>query len=91
VHYAWGISVRSHHGQTIHSHGGQFVGNLAKIVQLPGDPAVTFICLANRDDINLDGLTMDAVNRSMATQLNRDKPDWRATLQPDGLHWNPPD
>jgi CubicO group peptidase (beta-lactamase class C family) len=90
IHYAWGISVRPHHGRTIHSHGGRFVGNLAKVVLFPADPAVTFICLANRDDIDIDGLVMDAVNRSMPSTLDFDQPDWRSTLRPDGLRWDDP-
>lgn len=85
LHYAWGISVRPHHGRTIHSHGGQFVGNLAKIVQFPGDPAITFICLANRGDIDIDALVMNAVNRTMRDSLNFNKPNWQSTLRPDGL------
>lgn len=88
LHYAWGLSVRSHRGRTIHSHGGQFVGNIAKVVQLPGDPTVTFICLANRDDLDLDTLVMRAVDAALAPSFDRHAPDWRATLRPDGIALN---
>lgn len=85
LHYAWGLSVRPHRGRTIHSHGGQFVGNLAKVVQLPGDPTATFICLANRDDLDIDTLVMHAVDAVMASSFEPGAPDWRTTLRPDGL------
>lgn len=85
LHYAWGLSVRPHLGRTIHSHGGQFVGNMAKVVQFPGDPSLTFICLANRDDLDLDTIVRQTTDEALASSLDPNAPDWRATLHPDGL------
>lgn len=85
LQYAWGLSVRSHRGRTIHSHGGAFVGNVAKLVQFPDPPATTFVCLANRDDVDVDGFVMQAVDLVLADWLQPGAPDWRATLRPDGV------
>lgn len=90
VHYAWGLSVRPHHGRLIHSHGGQFVGNLAKFVQMPGQPATTFIALANRDDLDVDQIALDAIEKVMHDSLDLSMPSWRETLRADGLAWASP-
>jgi CubicO group peptidase (beta-lactamase class C family) len=46
IHYGWGISIRSHRGQPIQSHGGGFPGWTAKMVRFPVQRA-TVLILAN--------------------------------------------
>jgi CubicO group peptidase (beta-lactamase class C family) len=49
IHYAWGLSVRSHRGLAIVSHGGTFPGWGSKMVRFPEED-LTVIILANRED-----------------------------------------
>ncbi|MGZ5343692.1 MAG: serine hydrolase domain-containing protein [Actinomycetota bacterium] len=52
IHYAWGLSVRTHRGLPIVSHGGNFPGWEAKMVRFPTEN-LTVIVLANRDDLDV--------------------------------------
>lgn len=85
VHYAWGISCRDHHGRPIHSHGGQFVGYLAKLVRFPDD-RTTVVCLANRDDLALDDLARTISDSVLADRLDFSLPNWTTTLPADGRY-----
>jgi hypothetical protein len=48
AHDAWGVSIRTHHGQVVHSHGGSVTGYLASTVRFPAFDTV-FVALANTD------------------------------------------
>jgi hypothetical protein len=69
IHYAWGLSVRTHRGLRIESHGGSFPGWESKIVRFP-DQRTTVIVLANAEDLDVsslafhvaDGILEDAVD-----------------------------
>jgi len=52
IHYAWGLSVRTHRGLPIVSHGGNFPGWEAKMVRFPTED-LTVIALANREDLDV--------------------------------------
>jgi CubicO group peptidase (beta-lactamase class C family) len=54
AHDAWGISLRTHHGQRIESHGGSVQGHLASFVRFP-DLDVSFVALANSDEWGVAG------------------------------------
>ena len=63
IHYGWGLSIRTHRGLPIHSHGGSFPGWLAKMVRFPTE-RTTVIILANGEtrDVSADAFEMaDAV------------------------------
>jgi CubicO group peptidase (beta-lactamase class C family) len=69
IHYAWGISVRTHRGQPIHSHGGSFPGWLAKMVRFPLQ-RTTIVVLANREDVDVSALAFDIADDVLATELD---------------------
>jgi CubicO group peptidase (beta-lactamase class C family) len=73
IHYAWGISVRSHRGQPIHSHGGSFPGWLAKMVRFPLQ-RTTIVVLANREDVDVSALAFDIADDTLATDLDASAP-----------------
>ncbi len=85
VHYAWGLSVREHHGARIVSHGGNFIGFEAKYVRFP-EHGVSVVCLANLEGIDVDGLALTAANTLLADVLDFGEPGWRETLPPDGRY-----
>ena len=49
AHDAWGVSIRTHHGRVVHSHGGAVPGYLASTVTFP-DLDLSVAVLANTDD-----------------------------------------
>ena len=85
VHYAWGLSVREHHGARIVSHGGNFIGFEAKCVRFP-EYGVNVVCLANLEGLDVDGLALTAANTLLAAVLDFGEPSWRETLLPDGRY-----
>lgn len=85
VHYAWGLSVREHHGERIVSHGGRFIGFAAKHVRFP-EHGASVVCLANVDALDVDGLALAAANTLFADVLDFGQPGWRETLPPDGRY-----
>jgi CubicO group peptidase (beta-lactamase class C family) len=52
IHYAWGLSVRTHRGLPIVSHGGTFPGWESKMVRFPTED-LTVIVLGNREDLDV--------------------------------------
>ena len=82
AHDAWGISVRTHHGQRIESHGGAIEGYLAKYVRFPW-LRTSFMALANTDELGAPGL--DARVRRLADtvlgeHLDHRRPPWQDTF-----------
>ncbi len=59
IHYGWGLSVRTHRGLPIHSHGGSFPGWTAKMVRFPTE-RTTVIILANGEtgDVSADAFAL---------------------------------
>jgi CubicO group peptidase (beta-lactamase class C family) len=59
IHYAWGVSIRSHRGLPIQSHGGGFPGWLSKMVRFPTE-RTTVIILANGEtrDVSADAFAL---------------------------------
>jgi len=85
IHYAWGLSVRDHHGVRIVSHGGNFTGWEAKYVRFP-EQGVSVVCLANLGGLDVDGLALTAANALLADVLDFGAPSWSETLPPDGRY-----
>jgi CubicO group peptidase (beta-lactamase class C family) len=82
AHNAWGISVRSHHGQRIESHGGAIDGYLAKHVRF-AELGTSFIALANTDNYGVgefDELVHHLADATLANHLDLRQPPWTTTL-----------
>jgi CubicO group peptidase (beta-lactamase class C family) len=82
IHYAWGVSVRTHRGQPIHSHGGSFPGWESKMVRFP-EQRTTVIVLANREDLGVSALALDTADEVLAGVLDPAAPHADATF--DGI------
>jgi len=59
IHYGWGLSIRTHRGLPIHSHGGSFPGWTSKMVRFPTE-RTTVIILANGEtgDVSADAFAL---------------------------------
>jgi CubicO group peptidase (beta-lactamase class C family) len=79
IHYAWGVSVRTHRGQPIVSHGGSFPGWESKLVVFPEQRA-TFICLANSQELDVSSLTFNLADHILADSLDPNAPHADQTL-----------
>jgi CubicO group peptidase (beta-lactamase class C family) len=79
LHYAMGVSVRSHRGLPIVSHGGSFPGWESKMVRFPS-VRTTFICLGNTDDLDVSGLVFEAADLLLADRLDLSAPTADETL-----------
>jgi CubicO group peptidase (beta-lactamase class C family) len=69
IHYAWGLSVRTHRGLPIVSHGGTFPGWEAKMVRFPTED-LTVIVLANRDDLDVSARAFGLADDRLADRLD---------------------
>ncbi|MGE5227007.1 MAG: serine hydrolase domain-containing protein [Planctomycetaceae bacterium] len=79
IHYAWGVSVRTHRGLPIVSHGGSFPGWVAKMVRFP-DRGVTVICLANDEELDVSALTFRVADHVLAGSIDPSAPHADETL-----------
>ncbi len=82
--YAWGVSVRSHRGARTVSHGGSYIGYLSKLVRFPQHD-FSVACLANADDVDVDGLSMDLADAVLGELADARAPSWADTLRDDAL------
>jgi CubicO group peptidase (beta-lactamase class C family) len=69
IHYAWGLSVRTHRGLPIVSHGGNFPGWEAKMVRFPTE-ATTVIVLADREDLDVSASAFRLADEALADRLD---------------------
>jgi CubicO group peptidase (beta-lactamase class C family) len=69
IHYAWGLSVRTHRGLPIHSHGGSFPGWESKMVRFP-EQRTTVIVLANAEDLDVSSLAFTVADRVLAEAID---------------------
>jgi CubicO group peptidase (beta-lactamase class C family) len=69
IHYAWGLSVRTHRGLPIVSHGGNFPGWEAKVVRFPTED-LTVIVLANREDLDVSASAFRLADEVLADRLD---------------------
>lgn len=69
IHYAWGLSVRTHRGEPIHSHGGSFPGWAAKMVRFPAQ-RTTVIALANHEGSDVSTIAFEEADRILAGVLD---------------------
>lgn len=73
IHYGWGISVRTHRGQPIHSHGGSFPGWASKMVRFPLQRTTTIV-LANREDLDVSAMALQMADQILAEDLDPTAP-----------------
>lgn len=79
AHDAWGISIRSHHGLRIESHGGAIDGYMATFVRFPS-AGLSVVVLANTDSIADWGeRTRQLADSLLADQLDLGRPPWNET------------
>jgi len=79
LHYAMGVSVRTHRGLPIVSHGGSFPGWESKMVRFPS-AGTTFICLANTDDLDVSGLVFESADLILEDRMDPTAPTAEETL-----------
>ena len=82
--YAWGVSVRSHRGVRTVSHDGSYIGYRSKLVRFPHHD-FSVACLANADDVDVDGLSMDLADAVLGDLGDSPAPSWAETLRDDAL------
>ena len=81
AHDAWGISIRTHHGRLIHSHGGAVSGYLASTIRFP-ELDTSLVVLANSDRGGIDGLQQRLhrfIDALLAAHLDLDQPSLEHT------------
>lgn len=81
AHDAWGVSIRSHHGLRIESHGGSFTGYTSSFVRFP-DHDRAFIALSNTDQIPPQDFSRRlriVADSTLGEALDRRKPPWTDT------------
>lgn len=81
IHYAWGLSVRTHRGANTVSHGGSGPGFQAKFLRFP-DKDLSIIWLANHMDADLNELTLSLADELLDGQLDPDAPPATETFGP---------
>jgi CubicO group peptidase (beta-lactamase class C family) len=73
IHYAWGLSVRTHRGLPIVSHGGNFPGWESKMVRFPTE-RTTVIVLANREDLDVSAMAFRLADHALEGRMDPDAP-----------------
>jgi CubicO group peptidase (beta-lactamase class C family) len=73
IHYGWGLSMRTHRGLAIQSHGGSFPGWLSKMVRFPAE-RTTVIVLANTEAVDASAMAFAIADRELAGALNLGAP-----------------
>jgi CubicO group peptidase (beta-lactamase class C family) len=73
IHYAWGLSVRSHKGLAIVSHGGNFPGWESKMVRFP-DHGITVIILANGEGYDASARAFVQADTLLAHAIDPEAP-----------------
>jgi len=78
AHDAWGISLRTHKGLNIESHGGSIDGYMASFVRFPSED-LTIIALANTDALGVDefGHRLRSIaDALLSDRLDPERPPW---------------
>ena len=69
IHYGWGLSVRTHRGLPIHSHGGSFPGWASKMVRFPTE-RTTVLILANGETGDVSADAFELADRVLADAID---------------------
>ncbi len=73
IHYAWGVSVRTHRGLPIVSHGGNFPGWESKMVRFATE-RTTVIVLANREDLDVSAMAFRLADEALEGRMDPHAP-----------------
>ena len=73
IHYAWGLSIRTHRGLPIVSHGGNFPGWEAKMVRFPTE-RTTVIVLADAEELDVSSMALDLADQVLADRIDPGAP-----------------
>ncbi|MEX2539985.1 MAG: serine hydrolase domain-containing protein [Actinomycetota bacterium] len=73
--YAWGLAVWTHHGLTIHTHGGNAPGYGAKFVRFP-EKRTSIGVLANRDPLDVNDIARKVADCALWESLDWTRPSW---------------
>jgi CubicO group peptidase (beta-lactamase class C family) len=82
IHYGWGLSIRTHRGLPIHSHGGSFPGWNAKMVRFPTE-RTTVIVLANTERVDPSSMAFAIADRTLEHAVDHAAPHANDTF--DGI------
>jgi CubicO group peptidase (beta-lactamase class C family) len=69
IHYAWGVSVRTHRGLPIVSHGGNFPGWESKMVRFPTERTAVIV-LANREDLDVSAMAFRLADEALRSRID---------------------
>ena len=84
LNYAWGVAVRSHRGVRILNHGGSYIGYLARLIRFP-EQDFSIACLANADDLDVNGLSVEIADAVLGDLANLSGPSWVDTVRDEAL------
>ena len=73
IHYGWGLSMRTHRGLPIVSHGGNFPGWESKMVRFPTE-RTTVIVLANREDLDVSAMAFRLADDALQGRIDPTAP-----------------
>lgn len=73
IHYGWGLSIRTHRGLPIHSHGGSFPGWSSKMVRFPTE-RTTVIVLANTERLDPSAMAFRMADDLLGDRLDHAAP-----------------
>jgi CubicO group peptidase (beta-lactamase class C family) len=79
IHYAFGLSVRTHRSLPIVSHGGSFPGWEAKMIRFP-QHRTTVIVLANGEGFDVSAMALGIADEVLADRLDLSAPSADQTL-----------
>jgi CubicO group peptidase (beta-lactamase class C family) len=79
IHYAFGLSVRSHRSLPIVSHGGSFPGWEAKMIRFPVQ-RTSVIVLANGEEFDVSAMALAIADEVLADQIDPSAPTAAQTL-----------
>jgi CubicO group peptidase (beta-lactamase class C family) len=79
IHYAFGLSVRSHRALAIVSHGGTFPGWEAKMIRFPAY-RTSVIVLANGEEFDVSAMALRIADAVLADHLDPSAPTADETL-----------
>jgi CubicO group peptidase (beta-lactamase class C family) len=79
IHYAFGLSVRTHRSLAIVSHGGSFPGWEAKMIRFP-EQRTSVIVLANGEEFDVSSMALEIADEVMADHLDPSAPTADETL-----------
>ncbi len=85
LHYAWGLSIRTHRGLPLVVHGGSFPGWEAASLRFP-EHGVAVVCLANAEDLDVRAIAFRAADHVLAEHVVAGEPPAPSFRYPGSSH-----